>query len=274
MLGNAIFRYFSESCGFDAFGTIRSSSTLQFLPSNLHKSIILDVDVNDVDSLKKILESIRPDIVINSVGVVKQLNDVNDPLITIPINSLLPHQLAKTCAQIDARLIHMSTDCIFTGEKGMYTEQDAPDAQDIYGLSKKLGEVDYKNAITLRTSIIGHELNGNRSLIDWFLSQENTVQGFQKAIFSGLPTIEIAKIIKNYVIPNDDMSGVYHVSADPINKYDLLTLVAKIYKKKINIIKNNNFKIDRSLNSSKFREETGYNPPSWNELVQDMHDFG
>ena len=247
MLGNAIFRYFSESCDFNVFGTIRSSSALEFLPPKLHKSIILDVDVNDLNSLKKILESIRPDIVINSVGVVKQLDAVNDPLITIPINSLLPHHLAKICLQIDARFIHMSTDCIFTGHKGMYTEEDVPDAQDIYGLSKKLGEVDYMNAITLRTSIIGHELNGNRSLIDWFLSQENTVQGFQKAIFSGLPTLEIAKIIKNYVIPNDDMRGIYHVSADPINKYDLLTLVAKIYKKKINIIKNNSFQVDRSL---------------------------
>ena len=132
---------------------------------------------------------------------------------------------------------------------------------------------DSPNTITLRTSIIGHELNGSRSLIDWFLSQENNVKGFSKAIFSGLPTVEIARLIRDYVIPYPELSGVYHVSADPINKYDLLRLVAKIYGKNIEIIKENDFVIDRSLDSSIFRAATGYMPAKWPELIISMRDF-
>ena len=155
----------------------------------------------------------------------KQLLEANDPLIVLPINSLFPHMLARCCAEYGARVIHMSTDCVFSGSKGGYLDDDIPVAHDLYGVSKRLGEIDYPNAITLRTSIIGHELNGNRSLIDWFLSQEGSVKGFSEAVFSGLPTVEIARIIKDYVIPNKKLRGLYHVSADPINKYDLLSIV-------------------------------------------------
>ena len=155
-----------------------------------------------------------------------------------------------------------------------YKEDDIPDAQDMYGITKRLGEVDCINTITLRTSIIGHELNGNRSLINWFLSQEKEVKGFTRAIFSGLPTVEIAKIIRDFVLPNQNLRGVYHLSANPISKYDLLKLVAKVYQKDIKIIESNDCIIDRSLDSSKFKKETGYNPKPWIELVQLMKEFG
>ena len=203
----------------------------------------------------------------------KQLSDANDPLIALPINSLFPHMLARCCAEHGARVIHMSTDCVFSGSKGGYLEDDITDAHDLYGVSKRLGEVDYPNAVTLRTSIIGHELNGNRSLIDWFLSQDGSVKGFTEAIFSGLPTVEIARIIKNYVIPNEELCGVYHVSADPINKYDLLNMVAIIYGHKAEIIKDDNFKIDRSLDSSRFRALTGFKPATWHEMITTMKNF-
>ena len=155
----------------------------------------------------------------------------------------------------------------------MYTEDDESDSQDLYGRTKFLGEVDCPNSITLRTSIIGHELVGNKSLISWFLSQEKSVRGFERAIFSGLPTCEIAKVIRDYVIPNKSLRGVYHLSSDPINKYDLLCLVKNIYKKDIEILKDDTFVIDRSLNSKKFRDETGYSPPSWKHLVKEMYEF-
>ena len=167
----------------------------------------------------------------------------------------------------------MSTDCVFSGSKGGYLDDETPDAQDLYGLSKRLGEVDYPNAITLRTSIIGHELNGNRSLVDWFLSQKGSVKGFSEAIFSGLPTVEIARIIKDYVIPNKDLRGVYHLSAEPINKYDLLNLIANIYGHKTEIIKDTNFKIDRSLDSSRFQKAVGFKPAPWYEMITTMKNF-
>ena len=274
MLGNAVLRLFSDSSGYETFGTVRSSSALRLLPNSLHPNIICGLDIENGDGLVDIFSKVRPDIVINCIGLVKQLASTDDPLTTIPINSLLPHRLALLCSLTRARLVHMSTDCVFSGSKGMYKESDISDAYDLYGRSKYLGEVGYPNAITLRTSIIGHELDGARSLVGWFLAQEGSVKGFKCAIFSGLPTVEIARIIRDYVIPNPEMHGLYHVSAQPINKYDLLQLVAQTYNKKIEIIPDDKLVIDRSLDSSRFRDLTGYLPPSWSDLISAMHKFG
>lgn len=274
MLGNAVLRLFAQSPGYQIFGSVRSSGVLRLLPKNLHPNVITGVDVENPDSLSRLFASVHPDVVINCVGLVKQLAEADDPLAAIPINALLPHRLAQLCAVAGARLVHMSTDCVFSGSKGMYTEADASDAKDLYGRSKYLGEVDYPHAITLRTSIIGHELEGARSLVGWFLAQEGRVKGFKGAIFSGLPTVEIARIIRDYVIPHPELHGLHHVSAQPISKYDLLRLVAQVYGKKIEIDSDETFVIDRSLDSTRFRKLTGYNPPVWAELAQTMHQFG
>lgn len=274
MLGNAVLRIFAESDGFDAIGTVRSNRAFKLFPSSIQSRLISNVDVENVDDLLAVFSHVKPDVVINCIGLVKQLSEANDPLSAIPINSLLPHRLARLCAVSSSRLVHMSTDCVFAGSKGMYAEADTPDAEDLYGRSKLLGEVDYANAITLRTSIIGHELDGARSLVGWFLSQSGTVRGFRKAIFSGLPTVEIARLIRDYVLPNPNLRGLYHVSADPINKYELLKLVADVYGKTIDIEVDESFMIDRSLDSSRFRSVTGFQPKPWSELVKSMKDFG
>jgi dTDP-4-dehydrorhamnose reductase len=184
---------------------------------------------------------------------------------------MLPHRLSKLCALIGARLVHVSTDCVFTGEKGMYLESDISDAVDLYGKSKFIGEIqDQPHAITLRTSIIGHELASSASLVDWFLSQEGAVKGFTKAIFSGVPTSELARIITDFVIPNPQLFGLYHVSAEPIDKFTLLNEIAKIYEKKIDIVPDDHLAIDRSLDSTRFRQAVGYVPPAWPDLIQFM----
>ena len=274
MLGNAVTRYFFQETDFSVTGTVRSKDSIGLFPQSLQEHIVWGVDVDYFDTVRAFIKEQQPDIVINCVGLVKQLSDANDPLIALPINSLFPHMLARCCAEYSARVIHMSTDCVFSGSKGGYLDNDIPDAHDLYGVSKRLGEVDYPNAVTLRTSIIGHELNGNRSLIDWFLSQEGSVKGFCEAVFSGLPTVEIARIIKDYVIPNKELRGLYHVSAEPINKYDLLSLVADIYGHNTKIIKDTDFKIDRSLDSSRFRAVTGFKPDPWHEMIITMKNFG
>lgn len=273
MLGNAMLRIFSQSSEFELFGSVRSCSVLNFLPQNLHQNIVTGVDVENVDSLTHLFARVQPDIVINCIGLIKQLAEVDDPLVALPINSILPHRLARLCEVAGARLVHISTDCVFSGDRGMYTELDVSDAKDLYGRSKYLGEVDYPNAITIRTSIIGHELRGARSLIGWFLAQEDSVKGFKRAIFSGLPAVEIASIIRDYVIPHAELHGVYNVSAKPINKYDLLHLVAQEYGKTIKILPDEEYVIDRSLDSSRFRTVTGYNPPEWSNLIALMHEF-
>ena len=205
--------------------------------------------------------------------MVKQLADANDPLQAVPINTLLPHRLAALCDVAGARLVHISTDCVFSGATGNYLETDFPDAYDLYGRSKFLGEVDYPNAITLRTSIIGHELKGGRSLVGWFLSQEASVKGFTKAIFSGLPTMELATIVRDVVLDRRELRGLYHVAAKPINKFDLLSLLAKAYGKEIEIIPSDDLVIDRSLCGEKFRLATGYVAPEWPILVKRMAEF-
>jgi dTDP-4-dehydrorhamnose reductase len=273
MLGNAMLRVFAKSAGSDVLGTVRNAAALKYLPTDIVERVVCGVDVENTDSLTGLFAKAKPDIVINCVGLVKQLAEADDPLATIPINALLPHRLARLCAVAGARLIHMSTDCVFAGTKGMYAETDNPDAADLYGRSKLMGEVDYSNAITLRTSIIGHELNGARSLVGWFLAQEGSVKGFKRAIFSGLPTVEMARLVRDYVIPHPELHGLYHVSAEPINKFDLLKLVAQAYGKSIEIVPDEQFVIDRSLNSNRFRLATGYKPEPWPVLVNLMHDF-
>lgn len=273
MLGNAVFRLFSESDGFDVIGTVRGERSKKYFPLSLQGALISGIDVENFDSLTRVLGETRPDVVINCIGLVKQLAEADDPLAAIPINSLLPHRLARLCKVVGARFVHLSTDCVFSGTKGIYTENDFPDAKDLYGRSKFLGEVDYPNAITLRTSIIGHELEGARSLVDWFLAQSGSVKGFRKAVFSGLPTVEIARLIRDYVLPNPKLHGLYHVSAKPISKYELLKLVADVYGKAIDIEADDAFVIDRSLDSSRFRSLTGFQPKPWAELVRSMKEF-
>lgn len=274
MLGNAVLRLFGQSPGYQAFGSVRSASALPFLSSNLHSGVIAGVDVGNIDNLARLFSGVHPDVVINCIGLVKQLAEADDPLSAISINALLPHRLARLCEMAGARLVHMGTDCVFSGAKGMYTEADVSDAKDLYGRSKYLGEVDYPHAITLRTSIIGHELDSAHSLVGWFLAQKGSVKGFKRAIFSGLPTVEIARVIRDYVIPHPALHGLYHVSAEPINKFDLLTLVAKHYGKSIELLPDETFVIDRSLDSTRFRAATGFQSAPWVELVRVMHDFG
>jgi len=273
MLGNAITRHFVDAGNFRITGTVRSKRNINLFPKHVQPNIVSGVDTDKFDSVRTLITKHKPDVVINCVGLVKQLSDSNDPLIVMPINALFPHKLAQLCFEYGARLVHISTDCVFSGSKGMYTENDYADGRDLYGLSKLIGEVDYSNAVTMRTSIIGHELNSNHSLVDWFLSQNDDVKGFKRAIFSGLPTVEIAQVISEFVIPNKQLIGVYHLSAEPISKYDLLSLVAKVYQKDIRIKENNDFVINRSLDSSRFRAETGYSPPSWESLIYKMHNF-
>lgn len=271
MLGNAVLRLFAADPNFAVTGTARSERARALLPTELQPYVITGVDAENVDALISVLAQTKPDVVINCIGLIKQLAEANDPLTALPVNATFPHRLARLCAIRDARLIHVSTDCVFDGAKGNYVESDRPNAYDLYGRSKFLGEVDYANAITLRTSIIGHELGSANALVDWFLAQEGRIKGYRRAIFSGLPTAELARVIRDYVLPFPGLHGLYHVSASPIAKFDLLELVARIYGKTIEIVPDEEVRIDRSLNSNRFQQATGYSPSAWPELIALMH---
>ncbi len=273
MLGNAVFRYFSSDASYHTYGTVRQHSALRNFDASLHSQLICGVDVLSPDWLARAFDAAKPAVVVNCVGLIKQLATANDPLEALPINALLPHRIARLCSLVGARMIHVSTDCVFSGKQGRYIESDQPDASDLYGRSKLLGEVDYPNAVTLRTSIIGHEFGRSSALVDWFLSQTQAVKGFRKAVFSGLPTVELARVMKDFVLPRPALRGVYHVAAEPIAKFDLLTLVARTYGKTIEIVPDDALAIDRSLNATRFQQATGYTAPQWPALIDTMHRF-
>lgn len=273
MLGNAMLRVMSAQEAWSVFGTVRDVATA--LQAAAPRAVLIPgVHADQPDSLLAAFAQARPNVVINCVGLIKQLSNAEDPLVAVPINTLLPHRLARICEVAGARLVHVSTDCVFSGKQGNYAESDLADAQDVYGRSKLLGEVDYPHAVTLRTSIIGHELRSTHGLVDWFLSQHTRVKGYTDAVFSGLPTCELARVVRDFVIPHASLRGVYHVAAEPISKYDLLRLVNRVYGKALEIEPDDRVKIYRSLNADRFREVTGYVAPSWPELVARMHDFG
>lgn len=273
MLGNAVFRYFSERPEFEAHGTIRSAGGRRHFRPGDATRLHSGVDALDFDSVIAAFGKVRPEVVVNAIGLIKQLETANDALSAIPINALFPHRLAHLCGATGARLIHVSTDCVFSGKRGHYLESDQPDAYDLYGRSKLLGEVDYDHAVTLRTSIIGHELKSAHALVDWFLSQSGSVRGFTRAVFSGLPTVELARVIEHYVIPHASLKGLFHVAADPINKHDLLQLLAHTYGKDIEIAADDQLVIDRSLVAARFNSATGYRPADWPTLIGAMKDF-
>lgn len=274
MLGSTAYRLFAGSPEFEVIGTLRSDRAAAQLPRTDRAKLVAGVAVDDIDGLMALFAEHRPDIVINCVGLIKQLADSGDPLSALPVNSILPHRLSRLCRLVGARLIHVSTDCVFSGQKGGYRETDTPDATDVYGRSKLLGEVHDTHAITLRTSIIGLELAGANGLVGWFLSQSGPVNGFTRAIFSGLPTVELCRVMRDIVIPRPDLSGLYHVAAEPIAKYDLLQLVARTYGLETVINPDGALSIDRSLDASRFRAATGYVAPGWPALVAAMRQFG
>jgi dTDP-4-dehydrorhamnose reductase len=273
MLGHTLIMKYSQNSKFNLYATVRSKKGIpNGWLSILQEKLLDGIDALHIETLEKAVQTVKPDIIINCIGLIKQLEEAKNPLLTISINALFPHQLAELCARYHARLIHISTDCVFDGQKGNYTETDISDAEDLYGRTKFLGEVDYPHAITIRTSIIGHEVKTKVGLVEWFLSQKSNVKGFTKAIYTGFPTTEMARIIADYVIPNPTLSGVYHISSESINKYELLKIIKEEYDKDIEIEPFDEFVIDRSLNSEKFRSATGYMPPSWSEMITEMYD--
>ena len=230
------------------------------------------LDAEDFSSVERLVEADRPDVVVNCVGIIKQRAAAKDAIQSIRVNSLFPHELGAFCAERNARLVHLSTDCVFSGDKGHYEESDRPDPVDVYGRSKLLGEVAAPNALTIRTSMIGREIRGRQSLLEWFLRQPegSTLKGFRHAIFSGLTTIALADEIGRVIERHPELSGVYQVSADPIDKYELLQLFKRSFGRKVEIVPDENFHCDRSLVSKRYRADVGYSPRPWPEMVDEM----
>ena len=273
LLGSVVFHVLSEKIEWQVFGTLRTEESKKLFDPRLYLNLVVGINVLDQVDLVKVFEQTKPDVVINCISLAKPLLSLGDPLDLIPIFALLPHLLANLCRLAGSRLVHISTDGVFSGTKGQYIEDDNPDARDVYGLSKLMGEVIVPHAIMLRTSMLGPDLHGANGLLAWFMSQQGACKCFNRSIFSGLPTVVLAKIIRDYVIPKPELFGVYHLAAEPISKFDLLKLVAEVYKKTIELIPVDQPVCDRSLNPARFYAATGYEAPEWPELIRIMHDY-
>ncbi len=271
MLGHKLVQVFSQQ--FDVYATARNS-TAAFAghPVIDREGLLGNVWVENFDSVVRAIALSKPQCVVNCIGIIKQHHTAKDPLPSISVNALFPHRLAQVCQAAGSRLIHISTDCVFSGRKGNYDESDVADAEDLYGRTKLLGEVSSDGSLTLRTSIIGRELETSHGLIEWFLSQEGkAIRGYKKAIFSGFTTNALAQIIAQIIAKHPNLQGVWHVAAEPISKFDLLSLVKEIYKLNIQIESDEIFLCDRSLNSARFKQATDFIPPPWRDMIDQMY---
>ena len=275
LLGNTLTKYFFLNSKYETFAFFRDYSKLNNIIKIDPKRFINIKNVLDTAELKMKIKEIKPDVVINCIGITNKLlkKDKNLEEKYMEINSIFPHKLREICSDFEARLIHFSSDCVFSGKKGFYSENDKPDPIDLYGKSKLLGELNFENTITIRKSVIGHEIVSKNGLLEWFLDQEGRIEGYKKAIFSGLTVLELAKIIEIYVIPNKKLKGIFHVSGQAISKYDLLKIISYEYKKLIDIVPNHLVKIDRSLDGNLFNNLTGYQTKPWPLLIKAMSEF-
>lgn len=272
MLGHKLAQVMAKR--FETFVTLRDRKLAERFPAIFSGTSVIDgVDAMDDESVAKAFASAKPTVVVNAVGVVKQLDSSKNAITTISINSLFPHKLAELCSKHDARLITISTDCVFSGGRGNYAESDRPDPEDMYGQSKLIGEVQTGNCLTIRTSIIGRQIQGAHALLEWFLKQQGGhIQGYKKAIFSGWTTLELSNIVSEIVADHKKLRGLVHVASEPISKFDLLSLIRDVYGLTIEIEAEQKFCCDRSLNSASFRSSTGMHPKSWKELVTEMYE--
>lgn len=270
MLGHKLCQLYKDK--YEIFYTVRSEFKNYERYGIFEKDRMVEgVDVLDFDKISETVKGVKADIVINCVGIIKQLKEAQDPILSIKINSLLPHQLANICRDCGARFFHISTDCVFNGKKGNYTELDCSNAEDLYGRTKYLGEVVRENCLTLRTSIIGRELNTQSGLVEWFLScKGKKVKGFQKAIYTGFTTTTLAEIIENIIDNFPKLNGLYQVSSEPIDKFKLLGIISDKFGLDIEIEPETQTVIDRSLDSSCFRKIAGFIPPSWESMIEEM----
>lgn len=270
LIGSTIYRTLSaDYCG-KIYGASRSERAADMFSPKIAENLVFGHNLSNGDELADLLGSINAEVIINCVGLTKHTHAGNDPIKALTMNALLPHRLENMARMMGARLIHVSTDCVFSGQKGNYRETDRPDATDIYGKTKHLGEVTGRGVVTIRTSTIGHEHFTNYGLLEWFLSQQSCL-GYRRAFFSGLPTIELARVIRDHVLENKSLAGLYHVSGPSIDKYSLLMMIAKEYGKTIQIQPDDKIFIDRTLNSVAFEKATGYVSPDWESMIKAMH---
>jgi dTDP-4-dehydrorhamnose reductase len=271
MLGHKFMQTISATNRYHVYGTVRStnSSRVRRIPQNANTTLVGDIDSDNLGRLHTLLKEVKPVAVVNCIGIVKQLPEGNQPLPCIKINSLLPHQLAEMTREVGSRLFHFSTDCVYSGTKGYYNETDATDPQDIYGKSKALGEISGPGCVTIRSSIIGPELDSHLGLFEWLCLQKGkSVKGYRKALYTGFTTTAMSNVLLMLIEKFPEMTGIWNVASDPISKYDILCKINDVLNLGIKIDADETYAVNRTLDGRKFQTATGFTPPSWDEMIR------
>src|SRR2546423_716781 len=270
MLGHRLLESWRER--HEVWVTLRQSAAAYGRYADLFaERVIFDLDVRRLQGIVDAVATVSPDAVVNAVGVVKQRPSAKEAIPSLEVNALFPHRLAQVCAAAQTRMIHLSTDCVFSGLKGGYVETDVPDAEDPYGRSKLLGEVIEPHCLTLRTSMIGLELGRHGSLVEWFLAQRGRIKGFRRVIYSGLTTAEMARAIEHFLVQQPELGGIWHLSSSPIAKYDLLAkLSERLGRADVEIVPEDEFVCDRRLDSRALQRKTTYRVPSWDFMLDEL----
>ena len=271
MLGHKLWQYLPA--GFrNTFVSIRKSRDYYRKCGLFTGPNVIDgLDLRDFTRLEKTLDGLKPSVVVNCAGVTLRSKEILDKASCIAVNALLPHKLADWCARNDSRLIHFSTVCVFDGKAGGYSEDDLPDARDLYGVTKALGDVSAPRALTLRSSFIGRELFAGAELLEWFLAQRGKkIKGFRKAVFTGLTTNRLAELVGELIAKFPALNGLYHVSSETVAKFELLNLLKEEYKLDIEIEPDDKFECRRDLNGARFAEAAGFKCPPWKEMARAM----
>ena len=269
LLGYALLRRLACANGIEVVGSIRCFDGSPQIATEVRSRLVQVGDLTDLTELNLLFEQVQPNVVINCVAAAK--SEWSDLRRMVAVFSLLPRRIDWLCAKSGARFIQISSDGVFSGSRGDYTEQDMPDATDNYGIVKQLGETARSGSLNLRTSMIGHTLSGNAGLVDWFLAQNEACRGFSKSVFSGLTNVEIARVTERIILDWPHLDGTYHLASEPISKYDLLKMIAQRYGKRIDIVADDSLAIDRSLVAEKFRLATGYRARGWIELIDELY---
>jgi dTDP-4-dehydrorhamnose reductase len=266
MLGHKVWSILGNR--FETLGTVRQPIAHPAFASG--DRIVAGVQVDDLPSVQRVISEVRPEVVVNCIGIVKQVSAARAHIPSITVNALFPHQLAELTASIGARMIQISTDCVFSGRQGGYSEDDEPDPIDLYGRTKLLGETPYDHTLTIRTSIIGRELVGAHGLLEWFLSQTGPIRGYTRAAFSGVTTRVLAETLGRVIADQPQLAGTWHVAGEKITKYDLLRRLADVYEHDVVIEPDERVVIDRSLDDTRFRTVTELPRPNWADMLEEL----
>lgn len=268
MLGHMIVRILSAQ--HDVYGTssARNDDAPSFSKVLPKENWVDQLDVANWLAVEAIISKIQPDVIINCIGVVKQKLNSRNISDAIYLNSLIPHKLAQFCESAAIRFIHISTDCVFEGTPGIKLLSDTPNATDVYGTTKRLGEVNSDKALTLRTGFVGRQLSGSEGLFEWVRAQKGKkITGFRNAIYSGLTTMALARVIQQVIEFNELLSGLYQVASEPISKFDLITHLNVLWDLGLTVTPDTTFVCDRSLDGSCFSDVTNITIPSWEEML-------